>query len=782
MGRQDNEDLLLGMFAIQLGFLDAQRFIEASRAWMLSDQKALSDILVAKKLISQADRDLLLRLVRRHVEQSGSIEQSLEEITKQLPPSDFQSEVSLKEIEDTLPPHWLATIERLGKPPKEAPHRRQAANLDATGRFQIVRNLASGGLGKVSVAQDRELDREVALKEILGRVAHRPEAQSRFITEARVTGSLEHPGVVPIYAMGYFSDGRPYYTMRLIRGKSLAQCIKEGKVQELQGAVYLQAVRPTINHLIDACNTIAYAHSRGVLHRDIKPANIMLGKYGETLVVDWGLAKADESVETDPMQSEMPVADRFDSSSEPTEFGTLIGTPSYMSPEQANGRVDLIDLRSDVFSLGATLYHILTGHAPFEGASREDIVDRARQWQFQPPRELQGHIPVELQSICMQAMAKSQSQRYPSAKDLAEDLDRWIAGEPVHALPEGVIKRGLRLSRRHQGALVSGLLMSVLGLAGMTWLYRETKIARDEEKEARIFATQSRELASSVIENFISQIGDDELAQVPELDQKRLDILRSALDEIDEHLAERPGDVFFKMERGNILLRIGNRYRLQGMLDEAIQHLSEIPKIIDSVPESIRNATPRERDDWDALSVDSHYYLAEVSLSKLEQNPSDGTEAKTWAKKCTALAKSYFEGDEEAPEGAIGYARSLNLEGKISFELKDLALAQTSFESSVAVLQPWVQSRLAVAHAALNNDDIVWRNLLLTKIEALFMLAKTHQAAGDLSAASTRLKRAVELNRYLLQTDTGKRDGAKFETQLNELLDALNRNTNDPLK
>jgi eukaryotic-like serine/threonine-protein kinase len=453
-----------------------------------------------------------------------------------------------------------------------------------------------------------------------------------------------------------------------------------------------------------------------------------------------------------------------------------------MSPEQANGRVDLIDPRSDIFSLGATLYHILTGYAPFEGVSREDIVDRARQWRFQSPSELHRHVPVELQAICMQAMAKTQSQRYPSAKELAEDLDRWIAGEPVHALPEGVVKRSLRLSRRHQGALVSGLLMSVLGLAGMTWLYRETKTARDEEKESRISATQSRELASSVIENFISQIGDDELAQIPELDQKRMDILRSALDEIDEHLVERPGDVFFKMERGNILLRIGNRYRLQGMLDEAIQQLSEIPKIIDSVPESIRTATPSERDDWDALSVDSHYYLAEVSLSKLEQNASNGTEAKRWAEKSTALAKSYFERDKEAPEGAIGYARSLNLEGRISFELKDFAKAQTSFESSVAVLEPWVKSRLDVAHAALNNEDIAWRNLLLMKIDALTMLAKTHQAAGNLAAARLRLKRAVELNRYLLQTDTGKRDGSKFESQQNELLDEISRNESDPLK
>lgn len=776
MGRQNNEDLLLGMFAIQLGFIDAKRFIEASRAWMLSDQKALSEILVAKKLISAADRDLLIRLVQRHVEQSGSIEQSLVEITKQLPPSDFQSEVSLKEIEDTLPPNWLETIERLGTPPMEPP-RRQPPNQDATGRFQIVRNLASGGLGKVSVAQDRELDREVALKEILGRVAHRPEAQSRFITEARVTGSLEHPGVVPIYAMGHFSDGRPYYAMRLIRGKSLSQCIKEANVQELQGGAYLHAIRPIVNHLIDACNTIAYAHSRGVLHRDIKPANIMLGKYGETLVVDWGLAKADESVEPDPMQSELPVADRFDSGSQPTEFGSLIGTPSYMSPEQANGRVDLIDPRSDIFSLGATLYHILTGYAPFEGASREDIVDRARQCRFQPPSELHRHVPLELQAICMQAMAKAQSQRYLSAKELAEDLDRWIAGEPVHALPEGVIKRGLRLSRRHQGALVSGLLMSVLGLAGMTWLYRETKTARDEEKESRISATQSRELASSVIENFISQIGDDELAQIPELDQKRMDILRSALEEIDEHLVERPGDVFFKMERGNILLRIGNRYRLQGMLDEAIQQLSEIPKIIDSVPESIRTATPIERDDWDALSVDSHYYLAEVSLSKLEQSASNGTEAKTWAEKSTALAKSYFDRDKEAPEGAIAYARSLNLEGKISYELKDFDSAQTSFEASVAVLRPWVRSRLDIAHGALNNEDIVWRNLLLMKIDALSMLARIHYDVGNISESRQYAVRGLELNRLLQKIDTGKRDGAKSELLFQELLEKLESQT-----
>src|SRR5262249_30755 len=161
-------------------------------------------------------------------------------------------------------------------------------------RFRILRPHAKGGLGKVSVAHDEELDREVALKEIQERHAHNPEAQARFLLEARVTGGLEHPGVVPVYGLGTYQDPRPFYAMRFTRGDNLKDAIsrfhKAGTRGRSPGERALE-LRKLLGRFLDVCNAIAYAHSRGVLHRDLKPGNVMLGQFGETLVVDWGLAK-----------------------------------------------------------------------------------------------------------------------------------------------------------------------------------------------------------------------------------------------------------------------------------------------------------------------------------------------------------------------------------------------------------------------------------------------------------------------------------------------------------
>jgi serine/threonine-protein kinase len=772
MANENNRDLLVVIFAIQLGFIDANHFVDAARTWIASQDKPLVDVLVEKGQITREDRKLLIQLVDRHIEQNGSIDNSIQEITKHLAPSDFVSELSIEGLRNLLPETWIETIDRMATLQVGPPNKKD--RNDITGRFQVKRDLAKGGLGKVSVAHDQELDREVALKEILSRHASRKDSQLRFITEAKVTGSLEHPGIVPIYALGYFDDGRPYYAMRLIRGKSLSERIKEEQIAEQGSSSYLRAIRPLVNHLIDVCNTIAYAHSRGVLHRDLKPSNIMLGKYGETLVVDWGLAKASDSAEGDPMQSELPVAELMESGSQPTEYGSIIGTPSYMSPEQANGRIDLIDSQSDIFSLGATLYHVLTGHAPYEGSSREDILDRARQSRFKQPRELHRQVPAELQAICMKAMAKEQVDRYGTAKDLADDLDRWAAGEPVKALPEGTIKKGLRFSRLHQGALVSGLLMSILGLAGMTWLYRDAEkasvaaeSARKEESEARKQAVQSREFASSIIETFIAEIGDDTLAQIPGLDEKRIEILERALQEIDEHLQQTPNDSFFQLEKGFILLRLGNIHRTLGEYEEAIKRLGEVPIIIDSVPEPLRTATQRDRDDWEALGVDSHYYLTETYLAMFLKKDAFGRDALLWSEKNKTMSKAYQERNKEFAEGAIGYARSLNLHGRILNQLGELEEAEKALNESIEVLRPWVTKDKQ------NNEDSAWRNTLLMNIEAYALLIETLQAKGKTEAARDKLKRAIELNEYLLRTETGEFDGRKFERKFQNALQVL---------
>ena len=227
----------------------------------------------------------------------------------------------------------------------------------------------------VSVARDEELAREVALKEIQDRHADDPGSRARFMLEAEITGGLEHPNIIPIYGLGQYADGRPYYAMRFIRGDNLKDACRrfhervDGGHDAGSRAIEL---RNLLRRFLDVCNAVAYAHSRGVLHRDLKPGNVMLGEFGETLLVDWGLAKllgsdgpAAQATGRVPLEIESPLTPPSASGSEATMMGTAVGTPEFMSPEQAAGRLDQLGPATDVYGLRATLYYLLTNRAPF---------------------------------------------------------------------------------------------------------------------------------------------------------------------------------------------------------------------------------------------------------------------------------------------------------------------------------------------------------------------------------------------------------------------------------
>jgi serine/threonine protein kinase len=290
----------------------------------------------------------------------------------------------------------------------------------------------------VFVARDEELRRDVALKEIQDRHADDLDKRARFLMEAEITGGLEHPGIVPVYALGHYADGRPYYAMRFIKGDSLKEAIggfhADPTLRDDPGQRNL-ALQKLLRRFLDVCNAVAYAHSRGVLHRDLKPDNVMVGKYGETLVVDWGLAKAagrsgDEGIEDAP---ESTMISTSASGSAETLPGSLIGTPAYMSPEQATGRLDLLGPSSDVYSLGATLYSLLTGRVPFTDKNIREVLRKVEHGEFMSPREAAPWLDPALEAICLKAMALKPESRYPSSRTLAEDLERWLADEPVTA-------------------------------------------------------------------------------------------------------------------------------------------------------------------------------------------------------------------------------------------------------------------------------------------------------------------------------------------------------------
>ena len=242
---------------------------------------------------------------------------------------------------------------------------------------------------------------------------------------------------MPVYGLGHYDDGRPFYAMRFIKGDSLKEAIERFHRPTAPVATPGERtleLQKLLRRFLDVCNAVAYAHSRGVLHRDIKPGNIMLGQYGETLVVDWGLAKVvgTHGAGRRRRRSRPPSA----SGSSETLPGSAIGTPAYMSPEQAAGRLDQLGPASDVYSLGATLYSLLTGKAPIDGADVQDILRHVRRGDFPRPRQVDPDIPRGLEAICLKAMAVESADRYSSPRALADDIERWLADEPVAAWRE----------------------------------------------------------------------------------------------------------------------------------------------------------------------------------------------------------------------------------------------------------------------------------------------------------------------------------------------------------
>jgi tetratricopeptide (TPR) repeat protein len=297
----------------------------------------------------------------------------------------------------------------------------------------------------VLVAVDEELNREVALKQVLAERADDEDARRRFVREAEVTGRLEHPGIVPVYGLIEAADGRPAYAMRFIHGETLKSAIaafhdpaRRPKVPRQR----LLALRGLLGRFVAVCNAVAYAHSRGIVHRDLKPDNVMLGPFGETLVVDWGLARPDAAT-SGPLggsgQTSGPLV--------ATQAGAVVGTPAYMAPEQAAGKPD-VGPAADVYGLGAILYCMLTGKAPFTGGDLVDVLSRVVRGEYPSPSRLCPEAPPALAAVARKAMALRPEDRYATPLELAGDVERWLADEPVSVYREPILTRLARRARR----------------------------------------------------------------------------------------------------------------------------------------------------------------------------------------------------------------------------------------------------------------------------------------------------------------------------------------------
>jgi WD40 repeat protein len=476
-------NLLYGMLALQMNFVNRDALLAAMQTWVFDKARSLGQILQEQGRLTPERRQALDHVLAEHLR--AHHHDAHKSLTAVAMPGDVRDELCALADADVH-----ASLAATADPHATKPYLPAAA--PEGGRYRILRPHARGGLGEVFVAADQELHREVALKEMQPRFVGDAESRGRFVQEAEITGGLEHPGIVPVYGLGSYADGRPFYAMRLIQGETLKEAI-----HKLHAGEPDVTLRGLLTRFVAVCNAIAYAHSRGVLHRDLKPANVMLGKYGETLVLDWGLAKAagrELARHAAPGFDESALRPHSGDSSTETRMGTAVGTPSFMSPEQAAGRLERVGPESDVYGLGATLYAILTGQAPVEKSAAETL-EKVRKGDWEPPRKIKKETPAALDAVCRKAMALKPEDRYPTALALAADIDAWLSDEPVAACAEPWAARALRWMRRRQKLVTAAaaiVVMAALALGvGVLLLATVNERERDLRATAQSHAEQA---------------------------------------------------------------------------------------------------------------------------------------------------------------------------------------------------------------------------------------------------------------------------------------------------
>jgi serine/threonine-protein kinase len=520
-----DRNLLFGVLALQADLIDQRQFAEACTAWSAGKDTPLADLLVARGWLTPADRaDVEKFLDRKLKKHGGDAHAGLAEVTTD-PVRHSLAGIADSEVRQSLaglttPPQGHVLLGTTDYVP------------EARERYTLSRLHATGGIGRVWLARDARLGRDVALKELRPERAGQPTLWARFLREAQVTGQLEHPGIVPVYEVGRRPDDQaPFYTMRFVRGRTLAEAARACQVRRARGEAVPLELRDLLTAFIGVCQAVAYAHSRGVLHRDLKPQNVVLGDYGEVIVLDWGLAKVLGEADGDATASRAPVALAGEGARDETVAGQVLGTPAYMAPEQAEGRLDLLDARTDVYGLGAVLYEVLAGRPPFDGSDTPAVLRHVVHDAPAPPRAVIEGMPRALEAVCLKALAKKPEQRYATALELAGDVKRFLADEPVTAYRDPLSTRLTRWGRRHRtlAAAVAVAVLVALGGLGAVLGVQARANADLAAKNAELAAANERErqrfiLALEATRTFHTGVSEDVL-----LKQKEFAALRGKL-------------------------------------------------------------------------------------------------------------------------------------------------------------------------------------------------------------------------------------------------------------
>ena len=731
-----DRNLLLGVLALQAGVLTQEQLVSAMQAWTLAKATSLGAILVQQDVVSESQRNELQQMVASHVrlhqndatKALGNLS-SIHDVTVSL-----QQQITDDDMQTSLN-HFCATMTSDADPisgPRAAPVVRSSGTKSSSredSRFRIIRPHARGGLGEVFLAKDEELNREVALKEIQTQFADRVDSRSRFVLEAEVTGGLEHPGIVPVYGLGQYADGRPYYAMRFIKGDSLKDAIRTFHDNKtLDNSERTLQLRQMLGRFIDVCQAISYSHSRGVLHRDLKPGNIMLGKYGETLVVDWGLAKIagrDESTTTPEEQTLQP----HSGSAAPTVMGGAIGTPAYMPPEQAAGKLDELGPASDVYSLGATLYHLLAGHSAFEGKDLVTTLQNVKDGSFPPPRAQNADIPKAIEAVCLKAMSVKPIDRYGSPTGLANDVERFLADEPVSAFKEPVVQRARRWVRKHPtftAATAATVLISAVGAAGFSSVVAG-KNQELQNKNAQLVvandrATKQRKLA----------LANEQAAR--EQSQLALETLSGVFTDLQVGLKQFPGGTPVRQRvLGSAiekLDRLSTKYVDQTSADRqtflALVEMGDVVLLLSSKNQNssddLRESEPK--DNFGPLDESGPLDTEPESTTKL---------ALQFYSRALNIAESLFAANPENAQSQSDLANAREKIGEVQLQIGDTAAALKFYHDALQIRETLV--------SAAPDDHL--RQIDLCR--CMTSIGHAEKESGDRIAAMKSYQRAMQI-------------------------------------
>ncbi len=575
---------LFAALARRLEYVTDGQLSLACQAQRRDPSRELADILVAQGAIDARNRALVEDAVESQLApHAGDVEACFAAIhDKGWVPAVLFAEGSDAPTAAGEPTGPEPPVEPLVEPVDDAGDTVALGRYSSGGsRYELLERKFSGGVGEVWIAHDRELSRDVLLKQVLPGLAEHPQSRGRFLRETRTGAILEHPGIVPVYDIGQHPGGQLFQVMQYFRPGSLHKKIAAYHLAH-PGAIDELAFRTLLGHFATACRAIDFVHTRGILHLDIKPQNIVTGEYGETQIIDWGLSQITDADMLEKIHEE---SGTFASGSAHGHSGTrdsggnsasldamprgLRGTPAYAAPEQWTGDPDVLSPRTDVYGLGATLFEILAGKAPFN-REMPTIGEDVEIGNLH--REMKPWAPPALRAICRKAMNVKPGDRYATAAALADDIDRFLADEPVAAWPDPWRVRLWRFVKRHRTAVAAaGMLLATTTVAlaiGNVLVARE----RDAKERARKEAVAQRDLAErnaamtrGVIADFIETVADDQWGQIPGTGQLRLDAVKSVVDKVPALLAQQPDNPDLKYDAALIYRRCANLYRVLGL-------------------------------------------------------------------------------------------------------------------------------------------------------------------------------------------------------------------------